>query len=268
MSIQLEPQARVNWLWFGIVVTLLYAGILYAILPPPKTCAAAIGVVRFFDCYELNEAGDFLAGVFAPIAFLWLVVAVLIQSQELSLQRQELAATRAEVTENRRVAQAQADEAKKQAEFIGKQTEILEAERRRAEETEVDRDIAARVAGLVELLRSSLRSGVSLETTDGGTSGYSPPLKVDRGLPVMLIEFAQWFEPLANAIIHLDGAAKFKEVRGLSTGLLQETETRLRLIDRLSAGASAEWRTNLDESHVGKILELIPLVLAAMHKAS
>lgn len=268
MSIWLWIKARASWQLFGILATAVYIGALYLLLPPAQNCTAAAGIVQFFDCYELNEVGDFLAGVFAPIAFLWLVVAVLIQSQELSLQRQELRATRKEVAENRKVAQAQADEAKKQAEFIGKQTEILEAERRRAEETEVDRDIAARVSGLVELLRSSLRQGASLETTDGGTSGYSPPLKVDRGLPVMLIEFAQWFEPLANAIIHLDGAAKFKEVRGLSTGLLQEIETRLRRVDELSAGASVEWRTNLDESHVGKLLELIPLVLAAMHKAS
>jgi len=35
---------------------------------------------------ELNEFGDFLAGVFAPLAFLWLVVAVFVQKDELRAQ--------------------------------------------------------------------------------------------------------------------------------------------------------------------------------------
>lgn len=37
-----------------------------------------------------NEFGDFLAGTFAPLAFLWLVVGLLQQGQELRLQYQEL----------------------------------------------------------------------------------------------------------------------------------------------------------------------------------
>ena len=42
---------------------------------------------------DLNQLGDFLAGFFAPVAFLWLIIGYLMQSKELSLQRQELAAT-------------------------------------------------------------------------------------------------------------------------------------------------------------------------------
>jgi hypothetical protein len=38
----------------------------------------------------LGEIGDPLAGIFAPLAFLWLVAAVLVQSQELQEQRKEL----------------------------------------------------------------------------------------------------------------------------------------------------------------------------------
>jgi hypothetical protein len=37
-----------------------------------------------------NEFGDFLAGTFAPLAFLWLVLAVFLQKRELQLQREEL----------------------------------------------------------------------------------------------------------------------------------------------------------------------------------
>lgn len=74
---------------------------------------------------DLNELGDLLAGLFAPLAFLWLLIAVMVQAQELSAQRAELRLTRREFVESRKVAQAQANEARKQAEFIGAQTAIL-----------------------------------------------------------------------------------------------------------------------------------------------
>lgn len=41
-----------------------------------------------------NELGDFLAGTFAPLAFLWLFVATMLQREELGLQRKELQETR------------------------------------------------------------------------------------------------------------------------------------------------------------------------------
>ncbi|YBV97394.1 hypothetical protein M1D80_11060 [Phyllobacteriaceae bacterium JZ32] len=77
------------------------------------------------EALDLNEQGDFLAGLFAPVAFLWLAAAVFIQAQELSAQRDELKQTRLEVRQNREVAMAQADEARKTSEYIGKQTELL-----------------------------------------------------------------------------------------------------------------------------------------------
>ncbi|NTE89563.1 hypothetical protein [Agrobacterium rubi] len=74
---------------------------------------------------KINEWGDYAAGASAPLAFLWLVVAVFLQSRELREQRQELAWTRKEFKHNRTVMQAQADEAKNQAAFIKQQTIIL-----------------------------------------------------------------------------------------------------------------------------------------------
>ena len=72
---------------------------------------AAIGFLRGNDAWELlrtgnlNELGDFLAGVFTPLAFGWLVYGYLLQSKELRLQREELALTRNQ---------------------LGKQTELLQ----------------------------------------------------------------------------------------------------------------------------------------------
>ena len=72
---------------------------------------AAILFLRGNDAWELlmagnlNELGDFLAGVFTPLAFGWLVYGYLLQSKELRLQREELALTRKQ---------------------LGKQTELLQ----------------------------------------------------------------------------------------------------------------------------------------------
>lgn len=64
---------------------------------------------------KLNSLGDFLAGVFAPIAFVWLAVTVLIQSNELRSQREELQLSREEYALTRAVVEEQAKTAKKQS---------------------------------------------------------------------------------------------------------------------------------------------------------
>ncbi|KTB90228.1 hypothetical protein AO073_27160 [Pseudomonas syringae ICMP 11293] len=43
-----------------------------------------------FLCLKLNELGDFLAGTFGPVAFLWLVLGFIQQGRELRLQSEEL----------------------------------------------------------------------------------------------------------------------------------------------------------------------------------
>jgi hypothetical protein len=86
-----------------------------------------------FGCMTANETGDFLAGFFAPLAFLWLAAAVFIQSQELRAQRHELALTRSELKLSRGVAHKQADaagaqaaEAKSNAKATDRQAQIME----------------------------------------------------------------------------------------------------------------------------------------------
>nr|WP_272211160.1 hypothetical protein [Marinicella sp. W31]MDC2877045.1 hypothetical protein [Marinicella sp. W31] len=69
--------------------------------------------------------GDFLAGAFAPLAFVWLIAAVFIQSNELREQRAELKLTRREFELNRNVMESQAEEARRQAEYVGQQTAYL-----------------------------------------------------------------------------------------------------------------------------------------------
>lgn len=44
---------------------------------------------EYLEFYKWNALGDFLAGVFAPLAFIWLVAAVIIQREELKSSRQQ-----------------------------------------------------------------------------------------------------------------------------------------------------------------------------------
>lgn len=96
----------------GLVLTVLYVlSVCYEIF-----IAGASGTV--IERNNLNSLGDFLAGMFAPLAFLWLVVTVFLQKQELALTRQEMVDTRNVMID-------QAAEAKAQKEFIEQQTAIM-----------------------------------------------------------------------------------------------------------------------------------------------
>jgi len=99
---------------------------------------------------KINEWGDYAAGASAPLAFLWLVVAVFLQSRELREQRQELSWTRKEFKENRTVMREQATEAKNQASFIKTQTDILKKSSDNAEAEDI-------FAANVDLIATRLR---------------------------------------------------------------------------------------------------------------
>ncbi|MGO4134062.1 hypothetical protein ACEQ6A_05795 [Rhizobium brockwellii] len=89
---------------------------------PPMDDANCKGA---FSCLTASEWGDFLAGVFAPVAFFWLVVTVWIQSDELREQRNELALTRKEFELNRSVMEEEAQAARSQAGYLATQTALL-----------------------------------------------------------------------------------------------------------------------------------------------
>ena len=56
---------------------------------------------------KLSELGDFLAGLFTPLAFLWLVYGYFLQSKELRLQRKELSLTRDQLGKQTKLLQEQ-----------------------------------------------------------------------------------------------------------------------------------------------------------------
>lgn len=111
-----------NWRAIFSAITVLYLLVVFA-LPVvlqhfQERLGFADGIGVFIDNAKLNSLADFIAGIFAPLAFFWLVAAVMIQSDELKLQRDEIA-------ENRQVMKEQAKASEAQAEFIRVQTDLL-----------------------------------------------------------------------------------------------------------------------------------------------
>jgi hypothetical protein len=104
-----------NWRAIGAVLTLVYVVV-----------ATFMG---FFDTklfnpekpLGLNEIGDALAGFFAPLAFLWLFVATMIQGQELADNRRVM-------EEQARAAKDQVIAAEKQVAFMGDQIAAMKAQ--------------------------------------------------------------------------------------------------------------------------------------------
>jgi hypothetical protein len=76
---------------------------------------------------KLNEFGDFLAGFSAPLAFLWLIVAVFMQRQELQLQRLELEHSRDVLKVQLEELRASAEKLDAQTNLIASQNETLQA---------------------------------------------------------------------------------------------------------------------------------------------
>jgi len=124
-----------------IVFLLLVADVTVDIRDACHTASKPAWVSEWFGCLTMNELGDFLAGAFAPLAFIWLAAAVLIQSQELKAQRTELMWTRLEFEKNREVMKAQVG-------YIGEQTKILEREQQTREDAERVRIFEAAVENL------------------------------------------------------------------------------------------------------------------------
>lgn len=115
MGVLKRRKLAVFWL---ITVIWLVVAILLGWFAHPSYSSTCEGT---FGCLTANEWGDFLAGVFAPTAFLWVVATVMLQSDELRLQREEMAESRSVLTE-------QAREARQQAIYLGEQTTLLREE--------------------------------------------------------------------------------------------------------------------------------------------
>ncbi|WP_027907716.1 hypothetical protein [Pseudomonas taiwanensis] len=67
-----------------------------------------------FSSLKLNELGDFLAGAFGPLAFLWLLLGIVLQGRELKASSEALKKQGEELAENVRQQKALVDVAERQ----------------------------------------------------------------------------------------------------------------------------------------------------------
>lgn len=151
-----------GWLYAAIILTILYIIVVICAAgatTDSRECTNVSWLPNLIGCMTYNELGDFLAGASAPLAFIWLVAAVLIQSDELREQRRELELTRKSVDNNREVMKAQAEEARRQAEYIGEQTGLLKQEnqaRKDAARSRVFDTALTRLAGTLRIGQTAL----------------------------------------------------------------------------------------------------------------
>uniref|UniRef100_UPI003F49216A hypothetical protein n=1 Tax=Ensifer adhaerens TaxID=106592 RepID=UPI003F49216A len=103
---------KMNWLLVAGVLTAAYLWGVRETIQPERLLA-------FVKEAKLNEVGDFLAGSFAPLAFIWLVAAVLTQRQELNDTRDQFAA-------NQKITDAQLENVRQQTALVQKQNERAE----------------------------------------------------------------------------------------------------------------------------------------------
>ena len=77
---------RARILWIATALTVVYAAVITG------------GTIALWpqegETFTLAQFGDYLAGVFSPLAFGWFVVTVFIQLEELRLQRLEMRSAR------------------------------------------------------------------------------------------------------------------------------------------------------------------------------
>ncbi len=100
-----------TWGWIGTIV--IFAAIMLTMrsVDCVMTISAGVEVENCVTKWDQlkgstpNEIGDTLAGFAGSLAFLWIVVTVLLQSQELRAQRLELEQTRQEMKEQRQATQ-------------------------------------------------------------------------------------------------------------------------------------------------------------------
>lgn len=139
-----------NYLWWiGIGIYVVAVFLVAALLTKETECAS-----NYLPCLEPNGLGDFLAGVFAPLAFLWLARAVHMQSAQLEMQKQELMLTREEMKLAREVAEDTQKEIKIQAEAMTLQKDILQSQLDDERKDRTDKEVEALLCNLFELLKT------------------------------------------------------------------------------------------------------------------
>jgi|GEM_PF-3241961 len=174
---------QINWLIIAFVVTIAYITFIVWKVDFWK-------IWNFLSSPNLNEVGDFLAGVFSPLAFIWLVAAVL-------TQRQELTETRDQFAENQKVVDAQLN-------TINEQSDLLLKQHTLAEETAKKTYRLSLFEERYKLYSDFVALGSRHKDTHFGTAYLEMVELSARARFVFPTEIQLWFEAIENEILSLN----------------------------------------------------------------
>tara|TARA_R110002124_G_scaffold10096_9_gene50939 strand:+ start:6410 stop:7237 length:828 start_codon:yes stop_codon:yes gene_type:complete len=243
----------------ALLLTLTLLGVfgwLLASTEMPADCPSGLWLLNRLGCLSPNELGDTFAGAFAPVAFVWLVAAVMLQRNELAAQRQEL-------RETREVAEAQVVEARNNVAFMGEQTKLLRLREEVERKAQQDDELRAYIEALNDLIEASLEVvKVARRQDDGfGNEGYFSvvPLTVS-GNPDPLKRLQSYAHMLSKcsieayrvveerSLIHYTGIeelkrieAHFEAVSAKSNQVSDALQIRCQIVD----SDNASWRIGL-----------------------
>ncbi len=161
-----------------VVVSLIYLILCLIFLAFSEPCSS-VGIPLIsthLTCLAPNEVGDLLAGLFAPLAFLGLFWAVLIQSRELKAQREELSLTREEMVATRATLGEQANEMKASTKLISEQTQILQFEQNIKIRNEKDKAFDYIISNAESILKNI--GSVGMVNKDAPINGRSHSLTI------------------------------------------------------------------------------------------
>ncbi|MGV2107803.1 hypothetical protein ACQZ4X_17235 [Agrobacterium vitis] len=131
-----------GWIVFAVcLVGGIYVAYFVHLLAISRDCRSYSGLWFVQDCLAAlptNNIGDALGGAFAPLAFIFLAGALIIQAMELAAQRYEIDETQQVMRSQLEVAIQQVEETKASTELFKFQTEILRQEQKAREAREAD----------------------------------------------------------------------------------------------------------------------------------
>ncbi len=209
---------------FGILGTAVYVILIFTALPS----LATLGWIKI-AALELNQVGDFLAGLFGPLAIFWIVLGFFQQGQELrnsvntlKLQAKELALS-----------------VEQQRELVSVTRDTLEHERKQAELSLMS-EIQAKKPRPVITMKVTMQSGdtfyCSLQITNAGhgVSNVKIIVKVE-GKVIKNFESPYWDRGnrLEDGHWNLGEKGRLRKVIEVSINYLSSSENSYELLYRL-----------------------------------
>ncbi len=231
----LEVGRALTKLFLVIVATL-------AILPQHTTEGGWSFRILAFLVSPANEIGDTFAGIAGVLAFLWIIITVWLQSQELSAQREELRLTRLEMKEQREATQDM-------ARSMSAQAAIFEAEARQRNEHQAELLFNEHLRSLIVATDDAATYGIgwhfSNDTIDDEFGGYGEIHSYylgskdggDKAIDEAIRELRQRLSGMPDHLremLHTSVDYRLPKETKLVSGLIQKIDTILIMEESLS----------------------------------